>query len=279
MGDEVQAIKAGLLEVADIVVVNKGDSPGAADGGPASGDARRRRAAPSWRGDRIGRARSARSPDHDRRDRGRRARAPRSAGPPSCCRPDGGVVGRPARAGRSQVLAIVAERLRGRAAVARSPSATDEVLAEVAEHRLDPYSAADLLLESLEPAAGIDGVDWLKGLCANSIKREDVYHEAQPRAVGSLAVHSTDHRALFAVLTRHPAPPRATRPPRRPFVRRVTRPTGQMQPSASLVAALALATGSGSTDTLCLFWGRVERPTSPSARQATLGKRHSTVDK
>ena len=30
MGDEVQAIKAGLLEVADLVVVNKGDKPGAA---------------------------------------------------------------------------------------------------------------------------------------------------------------------------------------------------------------------------------------------------------
>ena len=29
MGDEVQAIKAGLLEVADLLVVNKGDRPGA----------------------------------------------------------------------------------------------------------------------------------------------------------------------------------------------------------------------------------------------------------
>jgi LAO/AO transport system kinase len=29
MGDEVQAIKAGLLEIADIVVVNKADRPGA----------------------------------------------------------------------------------------------------------------------------------------------------------------------------------------------------------------------------------------------------------
>jgi len=29
MGDEIQAIKAGLLEVADIIVVNKGDRPGA----------------------------------------------------------------------------------------------------------------------------------------------------------------------------------------------------------------------------------------------------------
>ena len=29
MGDEIQAIKAGLLEVADVIVVNKGDRPGA----------------------------------------------------------------------------------------------------------------------------------------------------------------------------------------------------------------------------------------------------------
>jgi len=29
MGDEVQAIKAGLLEIADVLVVNKGDRPGA----------------------------------------------------------------------------------------------------------------------------------------------------------------------------------------------------------------------------------------------------------
>ena len=41
MGDEVQAIKAGLLEVADLVVVNKGDKPGrAADRRPAARDAR-----------------------------------------------------------------------------------------------------------------------------------------------------------------------------------------------------------------------------------------------
>ncbi len=37
MGDEVQAIKAGLLEVADLVVVNKGDKPGANGPLPNSG--------------------------------------------------------------------------------------------------------------------------------------------------------------------------------------------------------------------------------------------------
>ena len=49
MGDEVQAIKAGLLEVADIVVVNKGDRPG------ADRAARQLRAMLSTAGGRIGR--------------------------------------------------------------------------------------------------------------------------------------------------------------------------------------------------------------------------------
>ena len=64
MGDEVQAIKAGLLEVADLVVVNKGDKPGrAADRGPAARDARaddRRSAAGRPPASRRARARSAR---------------------------------------------------------------------------------------------------------------------------------------------------------------------------------------------------------------------------
>ena len=46
MGDEVQAIKAGLLEVADLVVVNKGDKPGAQrTAAQLAGDAGRVRAA------------------------------------------------------------------------------------------------------------------------------------------------------------------------------------------------------------------------------------------
>lgn len=49
MGDEVQAIKAGLLEVADIVTVNKGDRPG------ADRAARQLRAMLSTAGGRIGR--------------------------------------------------------------------------------------------------------------------------------------------------------------------------------------------------------------------------------
>jgi LAO/AO transport system kinase len=50
MGDEVQAIKAGLLEVADLVAVNKGDKPG------ADRAARQLRAMLSTAGGRIGRS-------------------------------------------------------------------------------------------------------------------------------------------------------------------------------------------------------------------------------
>jgi LAO/AO transport system kinase len=49
MGDEVQAIKAGLLEVADLLVVNKGDRPG------ADRAARHLRAMLSTAGGRVGR--------------------------------------------------------------------------------------------------------------------------------------------------------------------------------------------------------------------------------
>ena len=71
MGDEVQAIKAGLLEVADLVVVNKGDRPGAQRTAAqlramlvAGGVARRAAAAT-----RPAAAEAARGPRHDRLDR------------------------------------------------------------------------------------------------------------------------------------------------------------------------------------------------------------------
>jgi LAO/AO transport system kinase len=152
MGDEVQAIKAGLLEVADLVVVNKGDKPGAARtaaqlramlmpttarGAPAEGDDRPRPKRPevlittAFTGEgvpellaaldkhrAVGRADAS-------GDRARRRRA------------------------ESQVWVIVGERVR---AVLEGPErrdATDAILTEVAGHRLDPYTAADRLLAEL----------------------------------------------------------------------------------------------------------------------------------
>jgi LAO/AO transport system kinase len=49
----------------------------------------------------------------------------------------------------AQVWAIVAERLRERLRDPAHTGATASLMTEVAEHRLDPYSAADRLLEGV----------------------------------------------------------------------------------------------------------------------------------
>ncbi|MEA2630717.1 MAG: hypothetical protein QOE66_936, partial [Chloroflexota bacterium] len=47
------------------------------------------------------------------------------------------------------VWAIVAERLRERLRAPAHTAGTASLMADVAEHRLDPYSAADRLLEGI----------------------------------------------------------------------------------------------------------------------------------
>lgn len=155
MGDEVQAIKAGLLEVADIVVVNKGDRPGAArtaaqlramlvgsaprpvavgspvDAGAEAGRARRRRPevliTTAATGDGIAELLAA-VDRHRLEDAGRGDRS--------------GV-----RRAEQQVWAILVDRLRANFDAGDQASATHSILEAVADHRLDPYAAADRLLE------------------------------------------------------------------------------------------------------------------------------------
>jgi LAO/AO transport system kinase len=64
----------------------------------------------------------------------------------------GGAGSAPARLARAeaQVWAVVADRLRDQLHDAAHRAATAQTLAEVADHRLDPYEAADRLLASLE---------------------------------------------------------------------------------------------------------------------------------
>src|SRR5215212_7757409 len=150
MGDEVQAIKAGLLEVADIVVVNKGDRPGAqrtasqlramlvavgrAGGGAASERPRPKEpevlVATATTGDGIPEL-LAMLDRH--RVRGRDASDT------------------PARLARAetQVWAILADRLRADLHVAANRVATQATIRKVASHELDPFSAADELLAGL----------------------------------------------------------------------------------------------------------------------------------
>jgi LAO/AO transport system kinase len=152
MGDEVQAIKAGLLEVADMVVVNKSDRPGAD------------RAASQLR------AMLTVGAQHDRamgvRPRPKRpdvllASAVTGAGVPDllaaldrreAARRSGGAQMTDAAAlkrAEAQLSGILAERVGDQLRAPARAEKRAETLRDVAAHRIDPYSAADRLLALL----------------------------------------------------------------------------------------------------------------------------------
>jgi len=162
MGDEVQAIKAGLLEVADIVVVNKGDRPGA-----QRTAAQLRAMLTATASPRLATASPRLTPDaHDEAADHPRPKRPEvlittattGEGVPALL----AALDRHRAAGRdgladaarlaraeAQVWAILSERLRDRLHGAAAGTVTESTLRAVAEHRLDPYTAADRLLASL----------------------------------------------------------------------------------------------------------------------------------
>ena len=148
-GDEVQAIKAGLLEVADIVVVGKADRPGADTGRrePAARDA-----------DGRGGERPGRLGDRPRPKRPEvllasgltgegvaelLAAIDRRAGALRWRRCRRRAI-RLARA-EAQVIGIIVDRTREALCSADRRALTDATLRAVAAHELDPYAAADRL--------------------------------------------------------------------------------------------------------------------------------------
>jgi LAO/AO transport system kinase len=143
MGDAIQAVKAGILEIADVFVVNKADRDGAdatyrdIQGMIALGE----RAAGQWR-QQVVRAVASRAEgieetlaaldkhqdwlrDHGELDRRRAARA------------------------AAEVEAIALGTLRSRLTALRGGTALTDLAADVAAGRRDPYSAAASLLDSL----------------------------------------------------------------------------------------------------------------------------------
>jgi LAO/AO transport system kinase len=154
MGDEVQAIKAGLLEVADIVVVNKGDRPGA------------QRTASQLRAMLVAAPSAGRGPESGARPRPKRpdvllATATTGEGVPELLAAldarrgaadddPSRAAGRLARA-EAQVWAIVGDRLRDRLLIdaGGDGTGTRELLEAVASHRVDPFAAADQLIARL----------------------------------------------------------------------------------------------------------------------------------
>jgi LAO/AO transport system kinase len=146
MGDEIQALKAGLLEVADLVVVNKSDRPGAErtagqlramlslGGEPAVASDRPRPKRPDVL---LASGLTAEGVSGLLAALDRHHAARTAAGAPHGARI--------ARA-RAQVEGILADRTRELLWSAGRRAQTDELLEQVAGHELDPYAAADRLL-------------------------------------------------------------------------------------------------------------------------------------
>jgi LAO/AO transport system kinase len=154
MGDEVQAIKAGLLEVADLVVVNKGDKPGA----QRTAAQLRAMLVPSAGRGAAGAAADAKRP-RPKRPEVLITTAATGEGVPELLvaldrhrtteRDAAGAARARLTRAEAQVWAILGERLRASLLAPERQPATEKVLGEVAEHRLDPYAAADRLLAGL----------------------------------------------------------------------------------------------------------------------------------
>ncbi len=149
MGDEVQALKAGLLEVADLVVVNKSDRPGAdrtamqlramltlGEEVPSKGRPRPKHPAVLLASGLT----AAGVPELlAALDRIHRSQADAN-GPPAA---------RLARA-RAQVEGILADRIRGTLWSGGERAGAEALMEQVAAHELDPYAAADRLWSRLE---------------------------------------------------------------------------------------------------------------------------------
>ena len=146
MGDAIQAAKAGILEVADIFVVNKADKPGAQEAvqGPAHHD-------------RDGAARrggvEAAHRDHDRGEGRGDRRTGRASGRALVL---AGLLGqrdarRRARA-REEITAIAVAELRQRVGGLPGDSRLDALAAQVAAGDLDPFAAADELIAAASGA-------------------------------------------------------------------------------------------------------------------------------
>jgi LAO/AO transport system kinase len=150
MGDEVQAIKAGLLEVADIVVVNKGDRPGA----QRTAAQLRAMLVPS-----VGREDADPSRPAPKRPEVLVTTAVTGEGVPDllaalerhrAAERDGETPAARLFRAEAQVDAILAERIRDRLADASRAPVTRQVYEAVARHELDPYAASDRLLGLLD---------------------------------------------------------------------------------------------------------------------------------
>ncbi len=150
MGDEVQALKAGLLEVADIVAVTKADRPGADQ---AAASLRAMLTVGAHHDQAMGDRPRPRRPEVllVSAMTGVGVQALLAAIDRRAPTPDGSGDRTPASELRAeaQLLGIVVERVRERLVAGGARTRLDDEVRAVAAHTAEPYAAADRLLASL----------------------------------------------------------------------------------------------------------------------------------
>ena len=171
MGDDVQSIKAGILEIADILVVNKADQPGANRtikslemglhlGQSAAADGHHRHHGPTAGHD--GRPLAASEPTPAPwavpvlatvaiTGQGVPELAATIAGHGDYLRASGLWAARERARSREEIERLVRDRIMDRLAAALPAEERAALVTAVAERRLDPYTAADRLLAMAAP--------------------------------------------------------------------------------------------------------------------------------
>src|SRR5581483_7967606 len=137
MGDDIQAIKAGILEIADIFVVNKADRPGADQ---TAAELRMLLSLDEQRRERVWRVpivKTSAATGEGIADLADKLRAHRTF-----LEESGQLASRGARQARSEMLALLHQALLARIEATVGPQEWDQLVADVVERRADPYTVA-----------------------------------------------------------------------------------------------------------------------------------------
>jgi LAO/AO transport system kinase len=140
MGDDIQAIKAGILEIADIFVVNKADRPGADQTAAElrmllSLDAERKERA--WRVPIVKTSAAT--------GEGIAELADKLAAHLTSLKETGQLANRSGRQARSEMLALLHAALLERIEATVGADEWNRLIEDVVERQTDPYTAADVL--------------------------------------------------------------------------------------------------------------------------------------
>lgn len=150
MGDDIQAIKAGILEIADIFVVNKADRPGADQ---TAAELRMLLSLDEHRGEHAWRVPILKTNAHT--GEGVPALADKLAEHLASLRETGLLAARDSQQVRSELLALLHQALLARVEATISPEEWERLVAEVVARRGDPYTAAEELARRIGLGVGL----------------------------------------------------------------------------------------------------------------------------